>query len=84
MLTFQLPSQEPPVKETPVVSIKEKLKSLREGPGSMTAYLQLRERERLQDQQETPPPEVQAELIQSQSGMSFILVLMFVLSLNFG
>ncbi|KAL6535019.1 hypothetical protein OROMI_026393 [Orobanche minor] len=55
------------VNEPPVFSLKEKLKNLREGPGSMTAYLKLRELEKQQLQKEIPRAESEMQYLQSQS-----------------
>lgn len=54
------------VNNAPVVSLKEKLKSLREGPGSMALYLELREKQQIE--KEIPRAESQTQHLQSQSG----------------
>ncbi|KAK1366093.1 hypothetical protein POM88_041654 [Heracleum sosnowskyi] len=53
------------VNNAPVVSLKEKLKSLREGPGSMALYLELREKQQIE--KEIPRAESQTQHLQSQS-----------------
>ncbi|KAL6572319.1 hypothetical protein OROMI_013277 [Orobanche minor] len=49
------------------LSLKEKLKHLRDGPGSMTAYLELREREKQQLAKEISQPDTQTPHLQSNS-----------------
>ncbi|KAK1399643.1 hypothetical protein POM88_009506 [Heracleum sosnowskyi] len=53
------------VNNAPVVSLKENLKSLREGPGSMALYLELREKQQIE--KEIPRAESQTQHLQSQS-----------------
>ncbi|KAK1394558.1 hypothetical protein POM88_013614 [Heracleum sosnowskyi] len=48
-----------------VVSLKEKLKNLREGPGSMALFLELREQEKQQIEKEIPRAESQTQHMQS-------------------
>ncbi|KAK1388069.1 hypothetical protein POM88_016247 [Heracleum sosnowskyi] len=55
------------VNKAPVVSLKEKLNNLRNGPGSMTAYLALREQEKVDSQKEIPRVESEMQHLQSQS-----------------
>ncbi|KAK1384162.1 hypothetical protein POM88_021897 [Heracleum sosnowskyi] len=55
------------VNNAPVVSLKEKLKILREGPGSMALYLELRDQEKQQIEKEIPRAESQTQHLQSQS-----------------
>ncbi|KAK1369091.1 hypothetical protein POM88_035183 [Heracleum sosnowskyi] len=55
------------VNNAPVVSLKEKLKNLREGPGSMALYLELRDQEKQQIEKEIPRAESQMQHLQSQS-----------------
>ncbi|KAK1368076.1 hypothetical protein POM88_034168 [Heracleum sosnowskyi] len=55
------------VNKAPVVSLKEKLNNLRNGPGSMTAYLALCEQEKLDPQKEIPREESEMQHLQSQS-----------------
>ncbi|KAK1387063.1 hypothetical protein POM88_015241 [Heracleum sosnowskyi] len=55
------------VNKVPVVSLKEKLNNLRNGPGSMTAYLALREQEKVDSQKEIPRVESEMQHLQSQS-----------------
>ncbi|KAL6582336.1 hypothetical protein OROMI_006350 [Orobanche minor] len=49
------------------LSLKEKLKHLRDGPSSMTAYLELREREKQQLAKEISQPDTQTPHLQSNS-----------------
>ncbi|KAK1380787.1 hypothetical protein POM88_027531 [Heracleum sosnowskyi] len=53
------------VNKAPVVSLKEKLNNLRNGPGSMTAYLALRKQEKVDSQKEIPRVESEMQHLQS-------------------
>ncbi|KAK1373832.1 hypothetical protein POM88_030025 [Heracleum sosnowskyi] len=61
------------VNKAPVVSLKEKLNNLRNGPGSMTAYLALREQEKVDSQKEIPRVESEMQHLQSQSDWKILL-----------
>lgn len=53
-----------------MLSLKEKLKNIKEGPGSMAAYLEMRE---LEIQKEIPQAESEMPDLQSQPGKHILL-----------
>ncbi|XP_074378063.1 uncharacterized protein LOC141719588 [Apium graveolens] len=56
------------INETHVLTTKEKLQALKYGSGSMVAYNELRKREKLDIQKETPMRESRTQEVMSESG----------------
>lgn len=78
-IPVEVPPVEPIHKDAPLLTAKEKLQNLRNGPGSMASYNELREREKqlLEKQQlekEIPEGESATQQVISQSGKLYLLI----------